>query len=224
MRPRDVLWSSISDVYQAIINHPFLRELSDGKLSKDSFRDYILQDAIYLEAFARSVAAVAVKADENEFAVLLLNVASGALTVERRSLHEFLMREWGIRPEDLSSYEPNPVNRAYMDFLLYTTNSSTFNEGLAAILPCAWVYREVGRELIEKGSPVPQYQRWIETYSSPEYDRTVDSLLDLVDVKFSKLSSEELTRLKRTFRLSTIYEYMFWDAAYRRSRWPFALT
>ena len=49
------LWHSIEDVYARILDHPFPTGLTDGTLPKESFRYYILQDALYLREYARAL-------------------------------------------------------------------------------------------------------------------------------------------------------------------------
>ena len=222
-RPRDLLWSSIPDVYAAIIAHPFVRGLTDGSLPMERFKDYIVQDALYLSRFSRAVALVGAKAPDDESSVTLLENAVGALKVERASLHEFLMREWGIGSEVVASAELSPVNLAYTSYLLAVAATGSFEEGLAAILPCFWVYYEVGKELVRTGSSVPVYQRWIDTYSSPEYERAVMGVVELADEHLKGLEDPWLKSVLRHFRTSTVYEYLFWDEAYRGWRWPFTL-
>jgi len=222
-KPRDLLWSSIPDVYAAIIAHPFVRGLTDGSLPMERFKDYIVQDALYLSRFSRAVALVGAKAPDDESSVTLLENAVGALKVERASLHEFLMREWGIGSEVVASAELSPVNLAYTSYLLAVAATGSFEEGLAAILPCFWVYYEVGKELVRMGSNVPVYRRWIETYSSPEYERAVMGVVELADEHLKDLEDPWLKSVLRHFRTSTVYEYLFWDEAYRGWRWPFTL-
>ena len=52
---------------------------------------------------------------------------------------------------------------------------------MAAVLPCYWIYREVGRELLRRGSPEPLYQRWIDTYGGDEFDRVVEEAIALTE-------------------------------------------
>lgn len=221
MRVREALWHHVSDVYAAILSHPFVRGLTDGSLDVEVFREYVVQDALYLSAFARAVATVGTKAPDDDSAVTLLENAKGALSVERASLHEYLASEWGMGWDEVLRAEMNPTNFAYTNYLLSVAALSPFEEGLAAVLPCFWVYFEVGRELVRAGSPVPAYRRWIETYSSPEYEKAVASVVELSERHFSGLEGGALERVKLHFRTSTVYEWMFWDAAYRRERWPF---
>ncbi len=217
----DVLWYSVRDVYEAILAHPFITGLTDGSLDVEVFKEYIIQDALYLSRFAKAVALVGAKAQGDDAALILISAARDALSVERATLHDFLLSQWGIRMAELQQYHMTPTNRAYTDFLISSAYEKPFLTGLAAILPCFWVYLEVGRELLKRGSPVETYSRWIDTYSSPDYEQAVDRIVRLAGEVGASAGPTELEEAKLYFRISTIYEYLFWDSAYRREGWPF---
>jgi len=61
-RLTEELWSAITGSYDAIIVHPFITRLADGSLPQESFAFYVLQDALYLQDYARALAAVASRA------------------------------------------------------------------------------------------------------------------------------------------------------------------
>lgn len=217
------LWTDITDIYQAIINHEFIRRMIDGTLPMEIFKQYVLQDYLYLGEFARAVAMAGTKAPNDDWAAVILSNAGAAMTFERRWLHEYLLSEWGIKPEEISQISMTPINLAYTSYLLATTAMKPFEEGLAALLPCFWVYREVGLEMTRKGSPVPAYQRWIDTYSSEDYGRVVNEVLNIAEEAFDRLDSKEILRVRKAFRISTLYEYLFWDRAYMKEDWPLRL-
>ena len=58
----DELWQGVTDIYAAIVAHPFLAGLSHGSLPKDCFAFYVVQDALYLKDYARALASVASRA------------------------------------------------------------------------------------------------------------------------------------------------------------------
>jgi thiaminase/transcriptional activator TenA len=167
------------------------------------------------------LALVGTKAADDDTAVELFANAAAALSVERAALHEFLMAEWGLERKEVYSTPMNMVNAAYTSYLLSTAYGRPFHEALAAILSCFWVYGEVGKELLRKGSPNPTYQKWIATYSSDEYARAVEKAIVAMEEESTRLTLAERGEAKRHFRRSTLYEYLFWDAAYRREQWPF---
>ncbi len=40
------LWRSIEDIYREVLDHPFLRGLTDGTLPEENFKHYVLQDTV----------------------------------------------------------------------------------------------------------------------------------------------------------------------------------
>lgn len=217
------LWMEVADIYDAILAHPFITGLMRGDLSMEVFKEYIIQDALYLGRFAKAVAIVGAKAPDDDTALTLISAARDALSVERASLHDFLLSEWGVGAAELRTREMSPVTRAYTDFLIASAYEKPFLTGLASMLPCFWVYLEVGKELLKMGSPNETYSRWIGTYSSPGYEQAVKRIIELTDIHAEGGGELEHKEARLHFRLSTVYEYLFWDSVYHGVHWPFRL-
>lgn len=217
------LWGVVSDVYEAILRHPFITGLTDGSLPEDVFKHYIIQDSLFLDWFSRALAVTASKAERNEDSIVLLSNARDVLLVEKKSLHDFLLDRWGVETGGMGVGSMSLANIAYTSYLLSVAYSRPFHESLAALLPCFWVYWRVGLELVKRGSPNELYDKWIKTYSSEEFSRSVEAVLDLAGRAYDKASNDERRKMKTHFRLSTIFEYLFWDSAYRVERLPFKL-
>jgi hypothetical protein len=49
------------------------------------------------------------------------------------------------------------------------------------VLPCYWIYWEVGKELLRRGSPDSRYQRWIDTYGGEEFADIAREVLAATD-------------------------------------------
>ncbi|MDN5750303.1 MAG: thiaminase II [Pseudonocardia sp.] len=219
MATRDVLWSDITGVYEAVLAHPFIAGLTDGTLPRESFLHYVVQDAHYLRGYARALAVCAAKAPDVDTTVLFAEHAAGAIAAER-DLHAALMGELGSTPEAAAAEPVAPATRAYVSYLLATAHGGSFAEALGAVLPCYWIYARVGDELLAAGSPDPLYARWIAMYGGVEYQGVVDAVLDVTDRVGAGLSTGELTRMREHFVTTSRYEWMFWDAGYRREQWP----
>jgi len=213
------LWRANEDVYHAILAHPFLRELEDGSLDREAFAFYMMQDAHYLREFAHALRVVADKAPKAEWAALLRRHADESIDEERR-LHEEVFRAYGISEARVSGMEPAPEAFAYTSFLVATAYSRPFSEGIAALLPCYWIYLEVGEELADRGSRDPVYQRWIDNYSSPAYRESVEAVRAIVDEVASSASAGERERMAGHYRRGSRFEWMFWDSAYHQRAWP----
>jgi thiaminase (transcriptional activator TenA) len=218
-RIRDVLWSDVEDVYAAILVHPFVAGLTDGTLPRDAFRHYIVQDAHYLRGYAKALAVCAAKAPDEDATVMFAQHAAGAIAAER-DLHAALMADMGSSAEDAASEPVAPTTRAYVSYLLATAYGGSFAEAVGAVLPCYWIYARVGEELVARSSPDPLYARWIAMYGGDEFQAVVDAVLEVTDRVGATLSEAELARMREHHRTTSRYEWMFWDAGYRRETWP----
>jgi thiaminase/transcriptional activator TenA len=213
------LWARTDDIYQAILDHPFLRGLTDGTLDEDRFAYYVAQDAHYLRDFARALAVVGAKAPTHADTAMFADHAAGTAKVEL-ALHHTLMPQLGLDPDRLAEIVVSPTTTAYTSFLLNVAYGGTFAEAMAAVLPCYWIYQRVGEALLERGSPDKRYQMWIDTYAGEEFASSVAAVLALGDRIGPQLTAAEKMTATGHFVTSARYEWMFWDAAWRRETWP----
>ena len=211
------LWAEAAGTYAAILRHPFLAGLTDGRLDPELFTHFVIQDAHYLREFARALIVVGSKAPTHTGVGMFARHAAGVAEVEL-ALHETLLSELGV--EDIDAMPVAPTTLAYTSYLLATAHRGTFADGFAAVLPCYWIYAEVGAALINRGSPDPRYQRWIDTYAGDEYQTIVAEVLALADTVGLTLSVTDETRARAHFATTARYEWMVWDAAWRREVWP----
>jgi thiaminase/transcriptional activator TenA len=213
------LWASNADIFEAILAHPFITGLTDGTLPEEAFAHFVLQDALYLRDYARALAVVATRAPDPAAMQMFARHAADAVAAELE-LHASLLPELGISPAELADAEPTPANLAYTSYLLATTRGGSYADGVTVVLPCYRVYWEVGKELVRRGSPDPRYQRWIDTYSGDEFAVVVRDVMAEADRLGDSLSGPQRSVAARHYRATTRYEWMFWDAAYRRETWP----
>ena len=209
------MWTAGQPVYDAILRHPFLAGLTDGSLPADRFAHYVVQDALYLSAYAKALAVVGAKAPDTAATEMFARHAAGALAVER-ALHESLLPELGVDPGQLAGARMSPTNEAYTSFLLASAYGESYPLGVATVLPCYWIYWEVGKALVERGSPDPRYARWIGTYADETFGSLVTEVLAVTDLQAGPGDEELVTRYADASR----YEWMFWDAAWRLEQWP----
>lgn len=161
----DELWNDIRPIYAQTLRHPFLKGIADGTLPRSHFQFYLTQDAKYLRVFGEVLSVLAAKAPRVEWTILLNQHAINSVK-EARALHESILRSYGMPLATSGETPMAPVNYAYTSHLMATALRQPFADGLAAVLPCYWIYLEVGKELKKKGSKKPDYQRWIDNYSS----------------------------------------------------------
>jgi thiaminase/transcriptional activator TenA len=213
------LWQGITGIYRAILAHPFLAGLTDGSLPHDAFAFYVIQDALYLRRYSEALAEVGRRAPSAAEAGMFARHAAEAVEVEQ-ALHGSLLADLGVDPARIGAAEPAPANLAYTSYLLATVCTGSYAEGVGAVLPCYWIYWEVGRELLRRGSPDPRYQRWIDLYGSEDFGKVVREVLAVADTMGPGLAAPERDRVHRHFRVTSRYEWMFWDMGYRKETWP----
>ncbi len=202
---------------------PFNVALADGTLPPEIFRHYIIQDAHYLEGFARALARAAVGAPDAEAVAQLAGSGAGAIAVERQ-LHAHYLELYGVDAEAFAVTPPTPACEHYVSFLLATAATRSVAEAIAALLPCFWVYRDVGHAIHAAASPDNPYRAWIDTYAGEEFDDAVTAMCELADRLGAAASETEAARMRAAFAKSTLLEWMFWNSAWHRQGWPDTAT
>lgn len=209
-----VAWQRTAKVREAIDALPLLRQLADATLPEETFANYIAQDALYLVDYGRALAAAAVQATASEEMAFWAQSARNVIEVER-ALH-------AAHVTDLTAAEPAPTTVAYTSYLLALTASGNYPVLAAGILPCFWVYDDVGTRLKDTAGDLSAhpYGDWITTYGDPDFTASTDTARNIVDHLADQADPGTLTRMHTAFYRSTRYEWMFWDAAHRHETWP----
>ncbi|MBT2569866.1 thiaminase II [Planococcus sp. ISL-110] len=204
-------------LWEASFDHPFVKGIEDGTLPIDVFRFYVMQDAYYLSHFAKVQALGASKATDLEttqrFAVHSAHTCSAEL-----GLHESFMELLGVTEEEWAVFEPSPTAYAYVSHM-YRSSEGDLADVLASILPCYWLYYEIGERLKNAKPDHPIYDRWIETYGSEEFGSLVHEQISRMDQLAEGLPEARRRELKNHFRKSSYYEWNFWDQAWRKESW-----
>ena len=204
------VFQEVQPVLRLIFDHPFNAELAKGTLSRDRFCFYMQQDSLYLVHFARALALTASRTTRERRIELLLTAAQNALLAER-SLHEHYFTEYGVSLD----MKENTTCLGYTSFLLTSASLGTLGEALAALLPCFWIYREVGNHVARGAASPNPYAKWIAMYSDKDFSDAVDRFIELTDSVAAEVSEPERNSMKDRFMTASHFEYYFWDDAYR---------
>lgn len=220
----DLLWARTAVLRAAIDDMEFLRRLGDGTLPLDVFRTYIEQDSLYLAEYAKALALVAAKAPDPQTAAFWATSSATAAVVETE-LHEGLMAG-GVLPERSTAPEHSPACLGYVSYLTATAATESYAVAAAAVLPCFWIYAEVGRRLaadaheVLAADPAHPYAQWVTTYDDPAFHESVATARRLVDEAANAATTEQREAMVRAFVTASRYEYMFWDTALNPQPWP----
>ena len=207
-------------IWRAIDGHPFLRELHAGTLPMNRFTYFILQDYVYLLDFAQVLCQGGAKSPDLETLELFSRHALGAVEVER-SFHASFGQTLGLSRKQLDAVPKGPITQAYIGHLQSVARTGSLGELVAAVLPCYWIYGEAGRRLFKGRPGKPKiYREWIETYAGEAFWQPVREQIQLMDKLGAVASSDEKKVMAANFILSSRYEFMFWEQAYRLESWP----
>ncbi|MBO9725696.1 MAG: thiaminase II [Novosphingobium sp.] len=215
----DTIWDEIAPLRRAILAQPFLSELADGSLAPESFRHYIVQDSLYLAEYARALAIAAARAPTATARLEFSDGAKVAVQVEE-ALHQAFFAQFGVTSEMAHDSEASPACLGYTSYLASLAATRSYEELIAGILPCFWVYWEVGCAIKPRAASPNPYAAWIDTYAAPSFGEATDRVRALVDEAAANATPATRGAMATAFRNAARYEWMFWDSAYRREQWP----
>jgi thiaminase (transcriptional activator TenA) len=202
-------------IWRAQLDHPFVAGLADGTLPPETFAYWVRQDYLYLVDFARLFAWAVAKADRLESMSWYAGVLNLTLNTEM-ALHREYAARFGISEAELEAEGKWPTTRAYTDFLVRTAADGDMADLLAALLPCAWGYVFVARELAARPAPAdPRYAEWIAQYASDDFAAAADWLRAELDRVAAGAGEAKLARLEEIFVVSSRYEHDFWEMCWR---------
>jgi thiaminase (transcriptional activator TenA) len=206
-------------IWRAIYRHRFLRELHRGTLSIERFTYFIFQDYLYLLDFAQVLCHGGAKSPNLKILEVFARHALIAVEVERH-FHASFGRTIGFSAKQLDRLPKGPITEAYTRHLRAIAGGGSLGEIVAAILPCYWIYGEVGRKLYKGRPRKPKiYREWIETYASEEYWKPLREQIRLTDDLGVSAGPDVKKLMTSHFLLSSRYEYLFWDQAYNLEKW-----
>lgn len=212
------LWQENEALYQATLNLPFNQELANGTLTKQAFIHYVIQDAHYLLAYGRALAICAAKAYDAEDVILFSESAKVAIVVER-SLHNGFMQEFGISQQDFLNTPLSLACHHYNSFLISTAYSESYPVVLASLLPCFWIYAQVGKDIFEKSVANNPYQAWVDTYAGEDFHQVVQQVINVVDKVAATCDEYTLNKMRQAYTMAAKLEWLFWDSAYQTEQW-----
>ena len=221
----DELRQPAAPIWEAIYVHPYIQGMADGSLPEASFRYFVGQDAAYLKDFSRVLAMLAVKSPLRHHERIWLHHAETVHAVEQE-LHRGLAPTLGLDAETLAETAPGPVTTAYSDHLIRTAYDRPYAVLIAAVLPCYWIYREVGRRLQDHHPDFPPFRAWIDTYAGEAYGASVAEALRMADEASEGIGALDHQAAVRAFYASSRYEWLFWEQAWSQEKslkaalWP----
>jgi hydroxymethylpyrimidine/phosphomethylpyrimidine kinase len=204
------MWNAAQSELAAIYGLDFIQHLQTGALGEAQFSYYLSQDAIYLNGYSRVLARASALAPSENEQLFWARGSQMCLEVESE-----LHRNW-LSGRQVGEKQ-GPVTKAYVDHLLAASASGSYAVLLAAVLPCYWLYAEVGRQLhhgyLQAGaSDEHPYADWLRTYADEAFAEATRKAIDITDAAARAASPAERTAMMEAFSESCRYETAFFDA------------
>lgn len=205
-----------ADLWQQSFNHPFITEMANGQLPIRKFRFYCIQDYRYLEVFNRLQRHVMDNLSVNySIPNNLFSMDDSQLEIKER---EKYFDEMKVSAQEYHNTALAPTNYDYLNHLRRSVAVSP-EVGLAALLPCPWLYSELAEHWQGQHSPQPMYDHFFETYAevaaSGEKQRMIAALNTVAGAVDQVIQQE----MQRAFMRSSFYELHFWQMAMEEEGW-----
>ncbi|GAA4366188.1 bifunctional hydroxymethylpyrimidine kinase/phosphomethylpyrimidine kinase [Paeniglutamicibacter cryotolerans] len=191
-------WERISAIREAIDRLAFIRQLSSGELDRADFEDYLGQDALYLRTYAQALSRA------SELAPTVAEQRFWAASASECLEDELLLHRGRLGDE---VPEPSGTTTAYLNHLL--ASGTGYAVLAAALLPCFWIYQDVGVRLAAANHPGHPYADWLSTYASEQFDASTARAIEIVDDLLAKADEELARGMWTAFEASGVHELRF---------------
>ena len=205
-------WHDILDIRTDTDELPFVRALGDGSLHREAFVWYLAQDALYLRDYARMLAVASRLAPTAVEQTFWAACAHGAMATEL-DLHS----SW-IAEEVLAGAQPSAATTAYLNHLAAAAASGDYGVLVAALLPCFWMYQDVGMRLHPLSHDAHPYRSWLDTYADEAFAASTTRAIEIVTAVASTSAEPTRHRMAVAFRASAGHERAFFAAPLENAR------
>ncbi len=199
-------WDSIGDIRAAIDELPFITGMRDGTLDHDAFHWYLEQDALYLRDYSRALAHASALAPTAEEQAFWARSAHGAIAAELE-----LHGSW-LPPQEMFAARPSTTTLNYVSHLLAPTARGSYDVLIAALLPCFWIYFDVGHRMLPAAHDDHPYARWIRTYADPAFEEANAQAIQVVSRRAAAASPDVRSAMLTAFEQSAVHEWAFFAA------------
>lgn len=210
-------WARIGRIRAGIDELPFIRGLADGSLPRERFLAYLAQDALYLRDYARVLAHAATLAPTSAEQAFWAQSAYGSIAGELELHASWLSPERGVGPETFGA-EQSATTTRYLEHLKAVAFGNDYAELAAALLPCFWLYTDLGVRLragefgAYAADPAHPYASWLTTYADPSFADATRQAITYVTAAAADADGETRRRMLRAFEVSAHHELAFFAA------------
>ena len=204
------LKNSCKKEWSEYTNHKFLSDLVNNKLPYKNFKNYLVQDYVFLQQFLKILALSVYKSNNFDEIDRSINFIKGI--DHEIKLHISYCKKWKIPLKSLNNIVVEKANSAYTDHVLKVGKNGYNLDIFSCLSVCIIGYGEIGFNLSKiKNWKKSKYSSWIQMYSSKEYQRVAKNNIEYLDILLKNNKGRKFNTLKKNFKKSTILERNFWQ-------------
>ena len=214
----NLLKENHKDNWLLYTKHEFINKLINDTLKEEKFLNYLIQDYLFLIQFSKAWSLAILKSDNLEEMKIAASTVNDLINFEME-LHITLCANYGISKSDLENADEENENIAYTRYVLELGYSGDFLDLLSALAPCVLGYGEIGLNCQNSNPKTLMYKKWIETYSSIEYQNVCENVSRLIDNAFllrlgaNFENTYKWKKVNQIFKKATLLEVDFWNMA-----------
>ena len=214
----NLLRENHKDNWLLYTKHEFINKLSNDTLKEEKFLNYLIQDYLFLIQFSKAWSLAILKSDNLEEMKIAASTVNDLINFEME-LHITLCANYGISKSDLENADEENANIAYTRYVLELGYSGDFLDLLSSLAPCVLGYGEIGLNCQNSNPKTLMYKKWIETYSSIEYQDVCKNVSGLIDKAFllrlgtNFENTYKWKKVNQIFKKATLLEVDFWNMA-----------
>ncbi len=217
MKLSEILYSKTIELWKESTEKPFVVEMAKGTLADSKFRNYTLQDYLYLMDYVEILRKIKSLSKEEDITRFLSQIIEETLQ-EAERVHLPNIKKVGIREEEIEKSNELPAISNYLNYMENCLDEYGLLGGLTALLQCSWLYAFIG-ETVKDRYPAEieksKYRSWFEAYSCESYLDANQMWIDILDKQSAGISETETMKMCQIFEKCAIYENELWDALYK---------
>ena len=198
-------------IWKKCLQSEFLVKMADGSLDEACFRDYIIDDSLYLRQYAKVFAWGIIGTDDPEAMRTFYSFLSFVNEGEGSTRLQYL-KKFGLQDEKVQKLRQRPENKVYTDYMLKASREGA-PECMMASLPCTLSYGWIFTQMLKAHPEIRETLYWpmVRDYAENGYDEICRQWIDFGNKICQGLPQPRLDRCLEIFRECSRLELGFWE-------------
>ncbi len=197
-------------IWEQCLSSPFITQMEAGTLEERCFRDYMVDDSLYLWQYAKVFAWGILHSRDTEAMrtfysfLAFVNEGEGSTRVQ-------YLKQYGLSDQVVQTLPQRPENKAYTEFMLNAAQEGAAQCMMAA-LPCTLSYGWIFQRVLERTPSIRDTVYWpfVRDYAQESYREICGRWIAFGDKICKDLSEQEKKHCMEIFRGSSRLELDFW--------------